>query len=87
LASTETATDMVAGDFNGDGKMDLAVSIQNSINTSIVLFSGNGDGTFTRGTTFSIFEPRESATLVSGDFNKDSKLDLAYVNANALYVM
>jgi FG-GAP repeat protein len=32
------------GDFNGDGKLDLAVANQNSNDVSVLL--GNGDGTF-----------------------------------------
>lgn len=37
----------VVGDFNGDGKRDLAVANHNSGTVSILL--GNGDGTFQPG--------------------------------------
>ena len=37
--------DIAAGDFNGDGKMDLAVSI-NTQQISLSLLIGNGGGTF-----------------------------------------
>jgi hypothetical protein len=37
-------TAAVAGDFNGDGKLDLAVANGRSANVSVLL--GNGDGTF-----------------------------------------
>ena len=35
---------IVSGDFNGDGKLDLAV--EDSYGGSIALLLGNGDGTF-----------------------------------------
>ncbi|HEV2401334.1 MAG TPA: FG-GAP-like repeat-containing protein [Candidatus Sulfotelmatobacter sp.] len=53
------------GDFNGDGKLDLAMG-------GTVLL-GNGDGTFTQGP---IVDPNTSFVAVA-DFNGDGKLDLA----------
>ena len=38
-------TSVAAADFNGDGKLDLAVANSGSNNVTILL--GNGDGTFT----------------------------------------
>ena len=35
---------VAVGDFNGDGKLDLAVANEGSNNVSVLL--GNGDGTF-----------------------------------------
>ena len=37
--------DLAAGDFNGDGRVDLAVSLINE-QFSLGLLTGNGDGTF-----------------------------------------
>lgn len=56
------------GDFNGDGKLDLA------IDGPEILF-GNGDGTFTQGASLG---PAGFVTV--GDFNGDGKLDLAVCN-------
>ena len=39
------------GDFNGDGKLDLAVANQADSTVSVLL--GNGDGTFAAGTLYS----------------------------------
>jgi hypothetical protein len=63
---------LVAGDFNGDGKLDLAVSTGATL--SILL--GKGDGTFNV-TTFPT-TAQFVGTLVAGDFNGDGRLDLAF---------
>src|SRR5437588_9731442 len=48
-----TAPNSVAvGDFNGDGKPDLAVANNGSNNVSVLL--GNGDGTFQAATNFGV---------------------------------
>ena len=38
-------TSVASGDFNGDGKLDLAVA--NFVSNTVSIFLGNGDGTFT----------------------------------------
>ncbi|MCC6363758.1 MAG: VCBS repeat-containing protein [Bryobacterales bacterium] len=57
---------IVAGDFNKDGKVDIA--------GPGYLFRGNGNGTFQAATTFEA-GPHPGA-LAAGDLNNDSKLDL-----------
>ena len=69
----------MAGDFNGDGKLDLAVSNQQSGTVSILL--GNGNGTFSRKATLRV--GAEPNALTVGDFNGDGKLDLAVVNSGS----
>ena len=64
---------MAVGDFNGDGKLDLAVANEFSCTVSILL--GDGTGNFTLASS-----PATSCWLSSvtiGDFNGDGKLDLA----------
>ncbi|HEV2618320.1 MAG TPA: FG-GAP-like repeat-containing protein, partial [Acidobacteriaceae bacterium] len=69
-----------AADFNGDGKLDLAVTIQSS--NSVTIFLGHGDGTFTA-------SPLSPATgsypnaIATGDFNGDGIADLAVVNGSS----
>jgi hypothetical protein len=63
------------GDFNGDGKLDLAVANKNDNSLSILL--GNGDGTFQAGGIF----PTDSPIFVTAaDLNHDGKLDLVTGN-------
>jgi MBG domain (YGX type)/Bacterial Ig-like domain (group 3)/FG-GAP-like repeat len=70
---------ITVGDFNGDGKLDLAVANIGSNTVSILL--GNGNGTFTAAAS-----PSSGGTspyrVAAGDFNGDGKLDLAVVNRN-----
>jgi hypothetical protein len=73
LAAVDPAR-LVAGDFNGDGRTDLAVSG----GSGIQLLLGNGDGTFQTPKTVA----GAGGALVSGDFNGDGNLDLASIEGN-----
>jgi hypothetical protein len=65
--------DLTAGDFNGDGKLDLAVT--DSTGDQVDVFLGNGDGTLQNPKTYAAgLRPN---SIVAGDFNRDGKLDLA----------
>lgn len=65
---------LVAGDFNRDGKIDLASA--NYDGTVSVLF-GNGDGTFASGKTYAAAGSGTPLQLATGDLNGDGNLDLA----------
>jgi len=65
---------IAAGDFNGDGKLDLVTANAASENLTILL--GNGNGTFTP-LAESPATGIEPLQVVAGDFNGDGKLDLA----------
>jgi type II secretory pathway component GspD/PulD (secretin) len=69
-------TAVATGDFNGDGKLDLAVVNQGDNTVSILL--GNGDGTF--GTHKDFATGKQPVAVVAGDFNRDGHLDLAVAN-------
>ena len=68
---------IVAGDFNGDGKIDLAIS--GGTSSTAVLF-GNGDGTFS---SSSIAASSTNGLFAAGDFNGDGITDLALVTTTA----
>jgi hypothetical protein len=67
---------VVVGDFNRDGKPDLAVASESSASVSVLL--GNGDGTFQTAHNFDV--GGSPASLAVGDFNGDGELDLATAN-------
>jgi FG-GAP-like repeat len=82
--STRTIA-VVAGDFNGDGRPDLAMLVDGvdipvfpSPPQKLVIFLGLGDGRFQLTTTFDVVsEAFESPPLLVGDFNGDGLADVA----------
>ncbi len=68
--------DLVAGDFNGDGRLDLATGNASSSDISVLI--GKGDGTFEQppGSMVGNF----AAALATGDFTGNGNLGVAVVN-------
>ncbi len=76
---------IVAGDFNGDGHLDLATTSLGGFDTnSVSVLLGNGDGTFQAPVTYPAGS--DTAGIVAGDFNGDGHLDLATTNGSYLTV-
>jgi len=73
--------DVAAGDFDGDGKIDLALIASNWGN--VVIHKGNGDETFTPWSSFHIGHGRE---LTVADINGDGRLDIAATTAAVVRV-
>jgi len=67
---------VAADDFNGDGKLDLAVTIQGTNSVAILL--GNGNGTFAAPVSYAV--GTVPFVVATGDFNGDGKRDLAVSN-------
>jgi hypothetical protein len=77
---------VTTGDFNGDGKLDLAFADGQGVGSEtgtaeLTIFRGNGDGTFSLGGHYASPGTPESDTLnpedvVVVDLNHDGKLDV-----------
>src|SRR5262249_23257048 len=64
------------GDFNGDGKPDIAVS---NFHGPISILLGDGKGRFRKGQDVSIPDAFDLDQVAAGGFNHDGKLGLAII--------
>ena len=72
------ALGLVAADFNGDGKLDLAMS-EWSPGGQIEVLLGNGDGTFQAAQSFDS-GGLQGSEIAATDLNGDGKMDLIVSN-------
>src|SRR5438309_258718 len=73
---------IAAGDFNRDGKLDLAVL--NQADATVGVYFGNGNGSFAHNADYpTVPDSGFPAAMAAADFNNDGILDLAVVNGAA----
>ena len=69
-------SEIALGDFNGDIRLDIAMTTAQENRPYILL--GNGDGTFSAPRTNTVATARRLPVVA--DFNADGKLDLGFIN-------
>jgi hypothetical protein len=69
---------VAVGDFNGDGKPDLAVA--NDFDNNVTIRLGDGTGGFPDAKSATVGAGARPISVAVGDFNGDGKLDLAIAN-------
>ena len=75
-------TNVVAADFNGDGRLDYAVTQENTLAIAVVL--GGGHGTFSRQVQYEAY-PLDSIAV--GDLNEDGHPDIVSAGPSRLIVL
>ena len=74
----DTPTSVVAADVNEDGMLDLIVTHGGKMSNSVVVFLGNGDGTFRRPVPYHTGHSPLSVSVL--DLNGDHHMDLLVIN-------
>lgn len=76
FSGTDRPSALASGDFNGDGDLDLAVTLLGPDQVAVLL--GNGDGTFGAADRYDVGD--SPVDIAVGDFNGDGNLDLITAN-------
>lgn len=85
--TSATSNPIVIGDFNGDGRTDLARVSANKL----ITYVSNGDGVFSLTTDLNDLSPAQgflntnTYPVIEGDWNGDGKTDIARVADNSIY--
>jgi len=80
FSAGSSPSSIAVGDFNGDGKLDLAVAAGTS---GVSVLPGNGDGTFQGAVNFAA--GTRPTSVAAGDFNGDGRVDLVAASSGGTY--
>jgi FG-GAP-like repeat/Abnormal spindle-like microcephaly-assoc'd, ASPM-SPD-2-Hydin/FG-GAP repeat len=75
---------IAVGDFNHDGKLDLAVVSFCCASSGVSILLGNGDGTFQRAVDYAAGD--QPVSIVAVDLKHDGNLDLVVANSLSTYL-
>lgn len=81
IAVGTTPVALTVGDFNVDGRFDLAVA--NSVSNSVSILLGAGNGTFSQAAGSPIAGVQNPNGIVTGNFNSDTFEDLAVASTGS----
>jgi uncharacterized protein (TIGR03437 family) len=87
-----TPNAIALGDFNGDGKLDMAIACSGDARTAgnvgggLFIYLGKGDGTFNPRVSVPLGNPQVNG-VVAADFDRDRFMDLAAVVGGNLTVL
>ena len=84
--SVSSYVDYAIGDFDRDGKQDMAVLVSNAASTSVNVYKSNVDGAYTVSTMGGPVSIGESGHLAVGDFDRDGYDDLVLASKAASHV-
>jgi hypothetical protein len=79
---------VASADFNGDGKVDLAVANNGNGSSDmggVSILQGNGDGTFQSASNFTV--GNFPVAIAAADFNGDSRPDLVLIDSSGVGVL
>jgi hypothetical protein len=82
--TSEGPLSIAVGDFNHDGKLDLAVTSVDTNGNNVAILLGRGDGTFLPAQYYTVGVSPYS--IVAVDLNHDGNLDLAVANSLSKYL-
>ncbi|CAF1053779.1 unnamed protein product [Adineta steineri] len=75
---------VVIGDINNDTKLDIIVA--NNGNSSVSVFLGYGNGTFSDQKIFFMSYNSKPYSISTGDFNNDKQMDIVAINYDNSYI-
>ncbi|MGA8761470.1 MAG: FG-GAP-like repeat-containing protein [Candidatus Sulfotelmatobacter sp.] len=81
FVTNNSPSSIAVGDFNHDGKLDVAVAAGASTTDTVAILLGNGDGTFRHALYYTVGVG--AVSLVAADFNHDGNLDLAVASQSS----
>jgi hypothetical protein len=88
--ATKNGVTPLAGDFNGDGRTDIALLNQGAGWGSVPVSFAKSDGSWTVLSksvgNFGVWATRNGVTPLAGDFNGDGRSDIALLNQGTGWV-